>query len=232
MAVPREQAVARPQLSQEAAGYIRARIISGDMRPGAHVLADVVAAELGISTTPAREGLQLLRVEGFLDLIPRRGFVVAPLNGDDIRDLFRVQALIAGELAAKAAERATTDQIAELTALHHELIAAASREDAQALEEKNHAFHRQINQIGGSRKVLWALGLMTRYVPRQFYAQISGWPQATVDDHTELLDAVQGRDAAVARSLMEAHITHSGELLAEHFDRQISSEDSTESEGQ
>lgn len=203
--------------------------MSGALKPGSHVLAESVAEELGMSTTPAREGLQLLRVEGFLDLIPRRGFVVAPLNGDDIRDLFRVQALIAGELAARAAERATDEQVAELDALHHELIAAARRKDSQALEEKNHAFHRHINQIGGNRKTLWALGLMTRYVPRQFYAQISGWPQATVDDHTQLLDTMRDRDTATARSLMERHIVHSGELLAEHFDRQVASGDNGDS---
>lgn len=217
--------VVRPQLSQEAATYIRARIISGELKPGSPVLADAVADELGISTTPAREGLQLLRVEGFLQLIPRRGFVVAPLNGDDIRDLFRIQALIAGELAARAAEHANAEQIAELDALHHELIAAFSRKDSETLEEKNHAFHRHINQVGGTRKVLWALSLMTRYVPREFYAQISGWPQATVDDHTDLLDAIRTHDAEKARSLMDSHIIHSGELLAEHFDRQVASQE-------
>jgi len=217
--------VVRPQLSQEAAAYIRARVISGELKPGSPVLADVVAEELGISTTPAREGLQLLRVEGFLELIPRRGFVVAPLNGDDIRDLFRIQALIAGELAARAAEHATDQQIAELDALHHELIAAFSRKDSAVLEEKNHAFHRHINQVGGTRKVLWALSLMTRYVPREFYAQISGWPQATVDDHADLLDAIRSHDAEKARSLMDSHIVHSGELLAAHFDRQVASDE-------
>lgn len=223
--------VVRPQLSEEAAAYIRARVISGELKPGSPVLADMVAHELGISTTPAREGLQLLRVEGFLQQIPRRGFVVAPLNGDDIRDLFRIQALIAGELAARAAERATEGQISELNALHHELIAAFSRKDSDVLEEKNHAFHSHINKVGGTRKVLWALSLMTRYVPREFYAQISGWPQATVDDHADLLEAIRSHDAEKARSLMDRHIVHSGELLAEHFDRQVSPAQETDAAG-
>lgn len=200
---------------------MRALIMSGELKPGTPVLAEAIAEDLGISTTPAREGLQALRVEGFLELIPRHGFQVAPLNGDDIRDLFQIQGLIAGELAARAAAAATDDDIKELDALHHELIAAARRNDQRLLEEKNHAFHREINLIAGSRKIIWALGLLSRYVPREFYASITGWPQATVDDHAALLESMRNRDAAASRAAMQEHLSHSGELLAAYFDRRV-----------
>ena len=89
---------------------------------------EVLGEALQISTTPVREALQSLRVEGFLELVPRKGFQVAPLTGKDIRDIFRVQALIGGELAARATLNASDSALAELEALHHELIAAAARE--------------------------------------------------------------------------------------------------------
>lgn len=211
----------RPQLSDEASSYIRGLIMSGELRPGAAVRPETVGEALRISTTPAREALQALRVEGFLELIPRRGFQVAPLTGQDIRDLFQVQALIAGELAARAAANATDEDIAELEALHHELIAAASRNNHDGLEEKNHAFHREINLMAGSRKITWALELVTRYVPRRFYSAIEGWPSATLDDHTELLEGIRTKDAEATRAAMCKHITHAGELLADHFDRRV-----------
>ncbi|MEX5257690.1 GntR family transcriptional regulator [Kocuria arenosa] len=211
----------RRQLGDEASAYVRALIMSGELRPGASVRPETIGEALGISTTPAREALQALRVEGFLELVPRRGFLVAPLTGKDIRDLFRVQALIAGELAARAASAADDADIAELEALHHELIAAARRADHDLLEEKNHAFHRQINLMADSRKIIWALSLITRYVPRQFYSSIPGWPQATVEDHTKLLEAIRAQAPESARQAMTEHIVHSGELLAQHFDEQV-----------
>lgn len=58
--------------------------------------------------------------------------------------------------------------MAELEALHHEVIAAAAPNDHDRLEEENHAFHREINLMADSRKIIWSLGLITRYVPRQF----------------------------------------------------------------
>lgn len=213
----------RRQLSDEAAAYVRGLIMSGELRPGTTVRPEMVGQALSISTTPAREALQALRVEGFLDLLPRRGFQVAPLTGQDIRDLFHVQALIAGELAARAAAGPTHDELAELEALHHELIAAARRNDLDLLEEKNHAFHRQINTMAGSRKILWALSLITRYVPRQFYSSIPGWPAETVTDHEELLGGIRSGNwkHGKSRAAMVSHIIHSGELFAANFDERV-----------
>ena len=212
---------ARPQLSDEASAFVRGLIMSGTLRPGAAVRPETIGEALNISTTPAREALQALRVEGFLDLVPRRGFLVAPLTGQDIRDLFQVQALIGGELAARAASTATDTDVAELEALHHELIAAAARNNDELLEEKNHAFHREINLLADARKMIWALGLITRYVPRRFYSSIPGWPRATADDHAALLEGIRARDPEATRAAMHTHIVHSGELLAAHFDERV-----------
>ncbi len=197
--------------------------MSGTLTPGESVRPESVGTELGISTTPAREALQLLRAEGFLDLTPGHGFTVAPLTGDDVRDLFAVQALLAGELAARAADNGTEAELRELEALHLELTAAARRGDTTGLEEKNHQFHRTVNRMARSRKVQWALSLVVRYVPREFYGSIPGWPEATTADHEALLDALRAADAAGARNAMRAHIAHAGELLAQHFDRRTSS---------
>lgn len=212
----------RAQLSDEASGYVRGLIMSGELPPGAAVRAETIGAALGISTTPAREALQALRVEGFLELVPRRGFQVAALTGQDVRDLFTVQALIAGELAARAATAATPDDLAELEALHHELIAASARGNLELLEQKNHAFHREINLIAEAPKIIWALGLMTRYVPRRFYPSIPGWPEATADDHAQLLASIRAHDAQATRVAMQSHVEHAGELLASHFDERTS----------
>lgn len=118
------------QLSTVAAAHLRALIISGELHPGSKIKAEEVAAALDVSPTPVREALQTLRTEGFVTLLPRRGFTVAPLSEDDVRDLFTVQSLLAGEMAARAAARATDEQIEGMLAIHAELTSAAEAEDA------------------------------------------------------------------------------------------------------
>jgi DNA-binding GntR family transcriptional regulator len=207
------------QLSDSVAAYVRELVMTGQLAPGEAVKPEFVARELGISTTPIREALQALRVEGFLELIPRRGFIVAPLSGDDVRDLFAAHALLAGELAALAAVRATDSDLAELDALQHELLAAAHRQDFPTMEERNHAFHRKVNLIADARRIAGIVAITSRYVPRLFYSSIDGWPKATEDDHASVLRAIRNRDPESARAAMAAHIRHSGELLAGQFDR-------------
>lgn len=214
---------ARRQLSEEAANYVRALIVSGELLPGSRVRVEAIADALGISTTPAREALQELKVEGFLDLIPRHGFRVAQLTGQDIEDLFRVQALVAGELVARAAQQATPAQIARLVEIHGDLQEAAAAEDFERLEELNHLFHREMYLIADAPKVRWVLGLLTRYVPRIYYSTIPGWPESTIEDHGAILDMIMAGEPEAARAAIHEHLGHSGSLLAAHFNERLQS---------
>lgn len=216
------------QLSHVAAAHLRALIISGELQPGNKIKPEEVAAALDVSPTPVREALQTLRTEGFVTLVPRHGFTVAPLSASDVRDLFKVQALLAGEMAARAAERATGEEIEQMLIIHDALTAAARAKNAERLEHFNHAFHRHINLVADSRKLLWAIGLMSRYVPREFYGSISGWPETTAHDHQQIVDAIRSGDADQARVLMESHIMTAGDLLATHFGRRLAATDAIE----
>jgi DNA-binding GntR family transcriptional regulator len=219
----------RPQLGDEAASYVRDLVTSGTLSPGAHVRPEVIAAELGISSTPAREALQALRAEGFLDLAPRRGFIVATVTGDDIRDMFLVQSFVGGELAARAATLHDEAAFAEMESIHRDLMVAAKACDYEALEVRNHEFHREVNLAARAPRLAWVLNLTSRYAPRRFYATIEGWPQTTVDDHNGVLEAIRARDAEGARRLMTEHINKAGEQLAAHIDRRLASTPGVES---
>ena len=214
----------RVQLGDEAAAYLRDQITSGNLPAGAPVRPETIAEELGISTTPAREALQALRAEGFLDLAPRRGFTVARIDGNDVRDMFLVQSMVAGELAARAASNATPELIARMQQIHDDLISAAKRDDLAKLEELNHAFHREINLAADAPRLAWVIKLVARYAPSRFYASINGWPETTVHDHNGLLEAITKRDAEMARAEMVEHVRRAGEQLASHVDARIAAQ--------
>lgn len=207
------------QLSDEAADHVRELIISGQLRPGDFIRQERIAEDLGLSATPVREGLLALRGEGFVLLKPRRGFVVAPLGARDIRDLFTAQALLAGELAARSAQRLDESTLDELAALDEALNAAASDNDAAAVEQLNHTFHRAVNLAADAPKLAWVLSVTVRFAPHRFFATIEGWPAASADDHHAILSALRARDSEAARDAMRLHIENAGRLLAAHFDR-------------
>jgi DNA-binding GntR family transcriptional regulator len=214
----------RLQLNDEAAAYVRELIMTGQLRPGDFVRLDEVARDLAVSTTPVREGMLVLRGEGFLRLEPRRGFVVAPLSTKDVRDIFTGQATLAGELAARAATLMTDAEHRSLAELQEALEGAAGAGEIGRLEALNHAFHRLINRAADAPKVAWLLSVGARYVPRRFYATITGWPDASARDHAAIIAALAARDAEAARDSMANHVRHAGELLAQYQERTAKTE--------
>lgn len=207
----------RQALSEEVASYVRALIMSGELKEGDFVRLDRIAVEMDISVTPVREGLLLLRGEGFVVLEPRRGFMVAPLSPHDVADLFFVQSAIAGELAARAAKALSDADVEHLDTVQQAISAAVGRGDSDEVVRLNHQLHRSVNRAAVSPKLTWFLNLAVRYVPSRFFASIEGWEEASAHDHAALISALRSRDADAARSAMEDHIRHAGELLVSHL---------------
>jgi DNA-binding GntR family transcriptional regulator len=192
----------RRQLSDEVAGYVRELIMSGHLQPGDFIRQERIADKLELSATPVREGLLSLKGEGFVQLKPRRGFVVAPLSAADVRDLFTAQALLAGELVD----------------VHEALRKAAEAGDGERVESLNHDFHRRINLAADAPRLAWMLSISAKFAPRRFFATIPGWPRASAQDHAAIIKAITERDADAARAAMMRHVENAGELLAANFE--------------
>jgi len=214
----------RLQLSEEAAAFIRESIMSGRMRSGEYVRIYRVAELMELSATPVREALHLLRAEGFVDLDPNKGFRVASVSGDDVTDIFQAFAFVAGELCARATQRLTEETLVELERIQEQLLEASRSRDWEEVEALNHRFHRVINAIAASPKLFNLMRLMNHYIPRRFYATIPGWPEASIEDHEAIMDALRRHDAKTARKAMAAHITHAGVLLAANLEARVAAE--------
>ena len=184
----------RAQLSDEVAGHLRAAIMSGVLRPGTYIRLDETAAKLGVSATPVREALLKLRGEGMVQLEPHRGHVVLPLSRQDIDDIFWVQATIAEELAATAAQNITDPEIGELERIADVMAAAVAASDTEAIAAGEFAFHRAFNHATGRIKLAWFLLHVARYMPLMVYAVDPDWGATAIANHRELIAALRRRD--------------------------------------
>ncbi|MFV8245662.1 GntR family transcriptional regulator [Mycolicibacterium peregrinum] len=205
------------RLSDVAAAHVRELIVSGQLHSEEFIRPETVADELGISATPAREGLLQLQAEGFLSVEPRRGFMVTALSSDDIRDIYDAQALLGGELTARTAATITPTAVDELERIQEALERAAAADDFDEEERLNHQFHALIYQLSGSRKMRWLIKTTLAYAPRKFFAAVKGWPAASAQDHRAIIEHLRTNDPEKARAAMARHIRNAGALLAEHL---------------
>ena len=148
--------------------------MSGTYPAGYRMGIDELARDLGVSTMPVREALVALANEGLLEVLPRRGFRVAAISRQDVEDVFRVHALVAGELAERAARAIDAETIARLKEVQEDIESISQSRMAASvrstrIEQANYTFHRMINHASDSERLRWFLRAATRFVPRQFY---------------------------------------------------------------
>jgi DNA-binding GntR family transcriptional regulator len=207
---------ANQQLSHRVATYVREGIMVGQFPAGEFLRTESLAADLKVSATPVREALMILQSEGAVRWEPRRGFRVVSVSDADVRDLFQVQAFIAGELAARAACKLDAAAVAGLRELQARLEAAADGGDVAAVDRVNHEIHRRINKSSSSARLASLLNQTVQYVPLRFFGAIDGWSHASAHDHSAIFDALDARDGDTARKAMSDHIVHVGNLLIAH----------------
>lgn len=218
MSIGSEPAFAiRPQLSDDVARYVRRRIFDGTFAAGEYLRLDQLAAEVGISVTPVREALLTLRAEGLLDQHPRRGFMVVAVTARDIADVAGVQAYVGGELAARAAENVTDEQLAALTAIQDDLEKAYDGADLERTVRLNHDYHRMINVVADAPKLAHVMSTITRYAPESVFPTLEGWPRQSIHDHRRVLAALGRRDPREACAAMAEHFAVGVAPLVEHL---------------
>ena len=209
------------QLSEKVAMRVREAIMVGDYRSPDYIRTEQLAADLGVSPTPVREALMVLASEGSVKWEPRRGFRVVHLSAQDVRDLFQVQAYVAGELAARAVCNLTDEEIDKLEAIQKELKAHQKDGAFAEVDRLNHQVHRVINNSARSARLANLLRTTVQYVPLSSYGEITGWSAASAHDHGPILRAFKARDPEAAREAMTKHINHVGDLLVVHLKRHI-----------
>jgi DNA-binding GntR family transcriptional regulator len=187
--------------------------MSGDLQVGDFVRVARTADELEISHTPVREALSALRAEGILELEPNRGFRVAHHQpAGDVEDMFLVQAFVGGELAARAAERLSDQELEQLRTICDEFDAAASGPPFE-LERLNRAFHDTINDGAGSPALARFYNSTVPISRRN--GLVPGWTELSVHDHRAILTVLEMHDPEFARDRVTGHLKGISRLVVD-----------------
>jgi DNA-binding GntR family transcriptional regulator len=185
---------------------LRDMILSGRLGFGERIDQDAVADAHGMSRLPVREALIALEQEGLVVNTPRRGAYVAQLSAEDVLDQYEVYGLVAGLAAARAAERLTADEVADLRKAH---VQFGKAKGGAAQQRSNEEFHRIINRAASSR-LRSMLGLLARSLPSHHYMFDSAWAALAAKHHAKVLVAIEHRDPPGARAAMTEHLVASG----------------------
>lgn len=195
-------------LPAKAVDALRQMILDGELPPGARLSERALGERLGVSRTPLREALRMLASEGLVRHEPNRGAIVAPLDRADIEATFELLAALEGLAGELAAQRIDDAQLAEIKALHFEMRAHHARGDRAAYFRANQEIHRHIAAAAANPVLVETFERLNARVKRVRYAANltpERWAKA-VEEHERMIAALDARDGAALRAILEAHL--------------------------
>jgi len=206
---------------------LRDAIILGEYVPGQHLRLEDIAARFDISTTPVREALRDLEVEGLVTIFPHRGAVVTQLSADDLLDIYEVRATLEQMATRLAVPNMGEDTFAQLE-LYIEQMDDHLGELA-TLVKLNHNFHYTLYCASGRRHLCELTSILRRRTQHYLHAYIShlgGMPVAQ-EEHRSVIEACRSGEAEPAARIIYEHVTHVGNSIIEYVHEQEREKEST-----
>ncbi|MEM7172726.1 MAG: GntR family transcriptional regulator [Pseudomonadota bacterium] len=200
----------RPQLPLNDQVYQKLRwaLTVGDYRPGDRLSIRGLAAVLGTSAMPVREALKRLVSDRALEVSNNRSFRVPVMAPKRVSDLFLIRSTLEGLATEIAATVLTRSQVDDLIQMAAQLDQVISDNRAEDYLRGNYNFHFTIYTAAGNPDLVSIIdGLWVQTGP--FLSDGVKQIGLTADWrllHREIAAAIQIRDGARARQLIERDI--------------------------
>lgn len=185
---------------------LRDRIIAGTLAPGDRLVEDRLAEELGVSRNPVREALRVLAVEGYVELVPRRGAVVARISLELVEQIFQVRMALEALAARLAARNADTDAARRVTQVLDEAEEAIASGEPALLPELNTRFHSLVLELAANPVLTDLMEPLRGRVQWIFSRTATGRAPHSLAEHRRLADAIASGDEEVAATVAVEHV--------------------------
>jgi DNA-binding GntR family transcriptional regulator len=195
---------------------IRRSILSGDLEPAQEFSLRKTADQLGVSLIPVREALQRLEAQGLVVTRRAKSAMVAPLEPQEFRDVYRLRLAIEPELAARACTLLTPGDVERLETLRKE---HASARDGDERHQAHHALHVEMLRPAATPwderilEMLWHAS--ERYV-RYAFNRVAADPKEPArrdKAHADLLMALRTGDPKTASVALTQHLVHTETIV-------------------
>jgi len=193
---------------------IRARIMHGEMPPGAALTLRGIGAEFGVSMTPAREAVRRLAAEGALILSASGRISTPALTNERIEELACVRAILEPELAARALPRVHAALIERLQTINSTIEQTIVKADATGYVRANLDFHRTLYLRAQSPAMLAlteTVWLQSGPTMRALYSRVRR--QQASEKHRTILSALRAGDETALRNAVKVDVTSGLRML-------------------
>lgn len=199
---PPESAAARVERA------LREKIIDLTVRPGERLSESEIAERFSVSRQPVREAFIALMRQGLVDVQPQRGTVVVKLSVRRMLDARFIREAIEVAIVRRACERFDPHYRNRALALIDAQAEAAVAGDHRGFQQLDSLFHVALAEGAGCAEAWNAIELQKAHMDRvcALTLHVPGSAEPLVDQHREILAAIDAGDAERAVAAMSHHL--------------------------
>jgi DNA-binding GntR family transcriptional regulator len=204
-------------LQSQAYDYIKEKILSGEFKPDTLYSETKLASEIGISRTPMREALQCLSQDGYISIVPSKGFQIRQLTDKDMLESIQVRCAIEGYCTMVIATQLHTQKGQDLLkglakALENmrsaAKLAATSHDALEQFIDSDHQFHLIVVEFMNNEEfnqMFQKLLYLIRLTSANALSKI-GRIEGTLNEHEAYYNALKNGDGHEAYEIMIRHL--------------------------
>lgn len=215
-------------LQVQAYEYLKEMILSGKLSPDELYSETRLSAQIGISRTPMREAIQCLSQDGYITVVPSKGFKVRTLSGEDMEETIQIRCAIEGFCVHMAAAEADTKKGQKLLSVLERLLekqeralnskngpsmanleqGICGRQRLEQFMEYDHQFHRALVDYVGNREFtqMFQRSMYLIHLTTQGALAVPGRTEDTLKEHRLICSYLKEGDGDAAYKLMLVHL--------------------------
>ena len=208
-----------PELSEQVYERLLEAICEGALAPGARLRQEELAANFDVSRQPVLQALRMLKKDGFVIDVGRRGLMVAPVDAQSIAEIYEIRSVLDG-LAARQAALAKARMDSKIIAEGRKAVAGSR---IGPMIDADMRFHNLLYAASANPLIAETANHHWRHIRRAMGAvlQTAGVRDSVWDEHEAILKAINRGDADRAERLARAHGESAGHNLAMQIELHI-----------
>ena len=209
-----------PNLIEQVYDRLVDAIADGTLAPGERLTQEEVAQRLSVSRQPVSHALQLLKRQGLVVEVGKRGLSVASVEPHRMRDLYQLRAALDGLASRLAADRVSSGRAParEIETLKQRLAAGLALPGETSVHdwiEKDVAFHSAIYALSGNPAIAETVTEQWPHFKRCMGASLVNRDirEAVWGEHEAIIEKILAGDAGGAQDAAVAHAERAGTTL-------------------
>jgi GntR family carbon starvation induced transcriptional regulator len=202
---------------------LREDVLSGALAPGQKLRMEGLRDGYGVGASPVREALNRLAAEGLVSQVDQKGFRVAPVSIEELRELTTARLWVTRLALREAMARGDAAWEERIVLAFHRFMRAVrpSASGAPVIDAETERLHRDYHSAllaaCGSRWITNFADMLFDCARRYQRLSVSSAarPRDVDGEHRAIMEAVLARDVELAVKLHDEHIMRTVEIIVD-----------------